>query len=102
METDLLKNVKLISNASEAWKFLSMQFPALNLAFILTWAALPKPLQDAVPVPVLLSIAVVLIVLGMLGRLYKQTGLTALPEEKTVSPMDKVIADKVTIVDKAL
>ena len=68
-----LKNLSLINNANKAWTFLSMQFPAVNLAFIATWLAIPEKLQDAVPVPVLLAAVSAMLVFGMAGRLVKQT-----------------------------
>jgi protein-S-isoprenylcysteine O-methyltransferase Ste14 len=64
--------MKLIPEARKAWRFLSMQIPALNLAFLGTWAVLPQKFQDALSPPWVVGIAVFLIAAGMLGRLVKQ------------------------------
>lgn len=64
--------MKLVDDWKTAWKWLSVQLPALNLAFLGAWAALPAKFQDAIPLPWVIGIAVALIVLGMFGRLVKQ------------------------------
>jgi len=65
--------MKLIENWKGAFRWFSVQFPALNLAFLGTWSALPSKFQDALPMPVVMGIAAVLIVLGVIGRLVDQT-----------------------------
>jgi hypothetical protein len=64
--------MKLIPEARRAWRFLSMQIPAINAAFLVTWSQLPPKFQDALPLPWVLGIAVGLIVAGMFGRLVSQ------------------------------
>jgi hypothetical protein len=64
--------VILIEDAKQAWRWLSMQIPAFNATFLLVWASLPQKFQDALPLPWVIGIAVVLLVAGMVGRLVKQ------------------------------
>lgn len=68
-----IKKPDLVENASSAWKWFSMNIPAVNVAFLSTWVTLPEKFQNALPVPVVLGIAIALIVAGMVGRLVKQT-----------------------------
>ena len=65
--------MKLVANAKSCWKWLSIQIPIVNLAFLATWGTLPAKFQDAIPLPWVIGIAVVLIVLGVAGRLLDQT-----------------------------
>ena len=64
--------MNLISNWRSAWKMFSVQIPALNIAFVSTWAALPPKFQDMLPISWTLGIAVAMIVLGIAGRLIQQ------------------------------
>jgi hypothetical protein len=64
--------VKLVPEARKAWRWLSIQIPALNVAFLATWSLLPAKFQDALPLPWVIGIAVALIVLGVVGRLIHQ------------------------------
>jgi hypothetical protein len=63
----------LIENWKHAWKWLSVQIPAVNIAFLGTWSALPTKFQDAIPLPYVIGTAVSLIVIGVVGRLIDQT-----------------------------
>lgn len=65
--------MRLVENWRKAWRWLSVQFPALNLAFLGTWSVLPAKFQDALPMPWVIGIAVVLIVLGVVGRMIDQS-----------------------------
>ena len=64
--------MRLIPNWRQAWLMFSVQVPALNAAFLATWAALPDKFQDALPLPWVLGIAIALLVLGVVGRLIDQ------------------------------
>ena len=64
--------MKLIDNWRSCLKWFSVQFPAINLAFLGTWSALPSKFQDALPMSWVIGIAAVLIVLGVIGRLIDQ------------------------------
>lgn len=65
--------MKLIDDWKLCLKWFSVQFPLVNTAFLGTWAMLPPKFQDALPVPVVIGIAIALIVLGVVGRLIDQS-----------------------------
>lgn len=65
--------MKLIKNKRESWRWLSVQIPALNTAFLSTWAMLPAKFQEALPVPAVIGIAITLLLIGVGGRLVDQT-----------------------------
>ena len=62
----------LIADWKQSWRWFSTQVPALNIAFLGTWSALPQKFQDALPLPWVIGIAAGLIVLGVIGRLIDQ------------------------------
>ncbi len=64
--------MKFVADARRCWRWFSVQLPALNLAFLGTWSVLPDKFQNAIPLPWVVGIAVVLIVLGVFGRLIEQ------------------------------
>lgn len=65
--------MKLVDDWRSALRWFSVQVPAVNAAFLLTWSQLPQKFQDALPLPWVIGIAVVLLVVGVVGRLVKQT-----------------------------
>jgi hypothetical protein len=67
--------MKLVDNAKDWWKMFSMQAQAFNLALLGSWQILPTKFQEILPVNALLVVAVVLLILGMVGRLVKQTNI---------------------------
>ena len=67
-----MKKPRVVSDWRRAWKWLSIQIPALNIAFLSTWALLPPKFQDAISAPWAIGIAVGLIAAGMFGRLIDQ------------------------------
>lgn len=69
--------MNLIPNWRRAWRMLSVQIPAINAAFIATWASIPAKFQDAYPLPWALATVLVLLVLGIVGRLIAQPSVTA-------------------------
>ncbi len=62
----------LIHNWREAWRWISMWAMAANVAFLGTWAALPDDLKTALPSWIVPTAAVIVLVIGMAGRLIKQ------------------------------
>lgn len=62
----------LIPNIKQAWKMFSIQAQALNAALLVSWQTLPLSFQTVLPVQYLLIIAVVLLVLGVIGRVIQQ------------------------------
>ncbi len=69
-----LKKPSLVDDAKHCWRWLSVQFPALNVAFLGTWSVLPQKFQDVLPTPWVMGISAALIVLGVAGRLIDQPG----------------------------
>ena len=67
-----IEKPKLIPNWRKAWRMLSVQIPAINAAFLGTWAALPDRFQDAYPIQWVVFTALVLLVMGIVGRLIDQ------------------------------
>ena len=67
--------MKLINEWKKIYKYISVQIPALNVAFLATWALLPQKFQDALPVPWVIVIAITLLVAGVVGRMIAQPSL---------------------------
>jgi hypothetical protein len=65
-------HMKLIDEAKQAWRMLSVQCMGAALALQVTWAQLPQDLKDAIPHQWVAYATVALLVLGVLGRLVKQ------------------------------
>ena len=65
--------IKLVPDWKRSLRWFSVQVPAVNTAFLLTWAQLPVKFQDAFPITWVIAIAVALIVIGVVGRLIDQT-----------------------------
>ena len=74
--------MKLISEWKKIYKYISVQIPALNVAFLGTWAILPQKFQDAFPIPWVIVIAIALLVAGVFGRIIAQPGLNGKDETK--------------------
>ena len=64
--------MKLIRDWRASWRFFSVQAQALTLAGIGAWQVLPDEMRAAVPASVVLGMAMVLLVLGIVGRLIAQ------------------------------
>lgn len=64
--------MQLVPNWRKAWRMLSVQIPAVNVAFLSTWAMLPPKFQDVLPTPWVIGITVGLLVFGVIGRLIDQ------------------------------
>lgn len=63
-----------VPNARRAWRWFSVQALALRGAGAAAWLAVPDDLRAAVPSRWLAAAAIVLTVLGILGRLIDQGG----------------------------
>jgi hypothetical protein len=63
---------EIVHNWRSAWRFISMRAMAANVAFLGTWAALPDDLKSALPSWLVPTVAVIVLVIGMGGRLIKQ------------------------------
>ena len=64
--------MKLIPNWRKAWRMLSVQANTINVAVLAGWSSLPDRMQDAIPVYVIVGLAIGLLVLGTIGRLIAQ------------------------------
>ena len=67
--------MQLIPNIKQAWKMFSIQAQAINAALLVSWQSLPASFQTVIPVQYLLIIAVILLVLGMVGRVIQQDAI---------------------------
>lgn len=75
-----MKKPMLVDDWKQSWKWLSLQSNAINVAFLGTWAMLPEKFQEALPMPYVIGIAIVILVLGTIGRLVKQDAGTDNPK----------------------
>jgi len=66
--------MKLVPDARKSWRWYSIQAGVLNSAIISTWLLVPDDMRAAVPAEWLAVGALVLTVLGSVGRLVKQGG----------------------------
>lgn len=65
--------MKFIEEAKHAWRLFSMQAMGAALAIQGAWEAAPDDLKASIPHQWVSYATVALLVLGMLGRLVKQT-----------------------------
>lgn len=75
-----IKNMKLVENAKQAWRWFSVQAMTLATAIQGAWLLLDTDMRAVIPYSdvVVPSLTGVLLVLGIVGRLYKQD----LPSDK--------------------
>ena len=83
--------MKLIPNAKTVLlRSYSQQMQMATLAGIAGYSALPEKLQDALPVWAVLSLAAVLLTLGIVGRLIEQPklreGEESAPQDDQAAP----------------
>lgn len=64
--------MKLVENVKQAWTWFSVQSMALAGALQATWLLLPDDLKISIPANVVQAVTLVLLVLGVAGRLVKQ------------------------------
>ena len=69
--------MQLIPNWRAAWRMFSVQAQALALAVLGAWQAMPDELRSAVPLWAVITVAMVLLVAGIVGRLVAQPKLQA-------------------------
>lgn len=68
-----MKKPTLVDNAKNAWRWLSVQAMALAGAVQATWLALPDDMKASVPANYVQYLTLALVLLGIGGRLVKQT-----------------------------
>jgi hypothetical protein len=66
--------MKLVPDAKNAWKWVSMWCMAASTIAPSVWLAIPVEMREAIPVTWLAFIAIGLGVAGMIGRLWNQGG----------------------------
>lgn len=64
--------IKLVPGWRKCWRWLSVQIPLLNLAFVTVWAQLPPELKSEIPQKWMWFITAALIIIGVLGRMIDQ------------------------------
>lgn len=74
--------MKLIDEWKSAHKMISMWCMAGSGAFLTTWSNLPPEFQALIPHGYMVTASVVLLVLGMIGRVVKQDGVSGNAESK--------------------
>lgn len=67
-----MKWPEFVDEAKHAWRMFSMQCMGAALAIQLTWSQIPDDLKQAIPHRWVEWITSSLLVLGMVGRLFKQ------------------------------
>lgn len=67
--------MKLIDNATKAWRMFSVQAMSLALVVQAVWVELPADLRDSLDSATVRYITIGLLVAGVLGRLVKQDAI---------------------------
>lgn len=62
----------LIPEWRKAWRMFSVQSMALSTALLATWAVLPDDMRASIPSDIVTTIAIIVLVLGMIGRVVDQ------------------------------
>lgn len=65
--------MKLVDNARDAWRWFSVQAMALAVAIEGAWLAIPPDLKSRIPETWVDAVTMGLLVLGIFGRLVKQS-----------------------------
>lgn len=68
-----LKKPTLVNDWKKAWKWFSVNCMAIATAVQGSYIALPTTMQQTIPLSLVASITITLLVLGIVGRLVKQT-----------------------------
>ena len=68
--------MKLIPNWKRAYKMVSVQCQTVSIAVLGGWQALGDDLQAAIPLWVVFTVAITLLVIGTIGRLVQQKGVS--------------------------
>ena len=67
--------MKLIDNATKAWRMFSMQAMGLALVVQAVWVELPADLRDSLDSTTVRYITIGLLIAGVFGRLVKQDAI---------------------------
>lgn len=66
--------MKMVPNVGRAWRWFSVQAMVLATAVQGAWLALPAEMKATVPDRLVMAATIVLLVLGVVGRLVDQGG----------------------------
>lgn len=64
--------MKIVPDAKDGWKWLSVQAMALNTAILTTWVSLPDDIKAIIPDTYVMTGAAMLTVAGIVGRFIDQ------------------------------
>lgn len=64
--------MKLVDNAKNWYKMFSIQAQIVAGGILGSWSVIPESLKESIPQNVVIGVAVLLLVLGVIGRLIKQ------------------------------
>lgn len=64
--------MKLVDNAKNWYKMFSIQAQIVAGGILGSWSMIPESLKESIPQNVVISVAITLLVLGVIGRLIKQ------------------------------
>lgn len=64
--------MRLVKEWRRCWRMFSMQSMAVSTALLAAWGLLPDNLVEALPSGVITTVAIVVLVLGMIGRIIDQ------------------------------
>lgn len=68
-----LKKPSMVDNARSAWRWFSVQSMVLAGAIQGAWLFIPEDMKSSIPPGVVQGVTIVLLVLGVAGRLIDQT-----------------------------
>jgi hypothetical protein len=69
--------MKLVTNASRAWRWFSVQAMTAAIALQAGWQAMPPDLAERIPGEWVTGLSIAVLVLGIVGRLVDQGGRDA-------------------------
>lgn len=69
--------MKWVPDAKRGWTWVSVQAMTLNTAVLTTWLAMPEDLRQAIPQTAVVAGAILLLVVGIVGRFIDQGGDSA-------------------------
>lgn len=64
--------IKFIDNWKDGWKFISVNCMWLSIAIQTSWVYLPDDLRTSFPQPLVTSLSVTLLLIGIVGRFIDQ------------------------------
>jgi len=68
----MLLEGRLVAEWKSAWRWFSLQAMALTAAIQAAWAALPDDLKQHFPARIVTAVSILLLLLGIGGRLVRQ------------------------------